>query len=139
MYESGTSTQQGYEGRVSMAYDITVIINDLPGALAQVGETLGNAGINIEGYCSIVFGGKSYLHVLVEDASIARSELEKIGLQVGQERPVLTVDMEDAPGELGQVARKIASAGVNIDMVYMATRSRLVVIAYDLERARAAL
>ena len=47
--------------------------------------------------------------------------------------------MEDNPGTLGEVAGKIASAGVNIDMVYMATRSRLVVIAYDLDRAKAAL
>ena len=68
-----------------------------------------------------------------------RKALEKIGLQVGQEREVLTIDMEDNPGTLGEVAGKIASAGVNIDMVYMATRSRLVVIAYDLDRAKAAL
>ena len=123
----------------NMAYDVTVIIDYLPGALATVGQALGSEGINIEGYCSQVFGGKSYLHVLVEDPSGSRKALEKIGLQVGQEREVLTIDMEDNPGTLGEVAGKIASAGVNIDMVYMATRSRLVVIAYDLDRAKAAL
>ncbi len=122
-----------------MPYDITVIIDDLPGALASVGQALGSSGINIEGYCSQVFGGKSYLHVLVEDPSGSKEALEKIGLQVSQEREALTIDMPDTPGALGEVAGKIASAGVNIDMVYMATRSRLVVIAYDLERAKAAL
>ena len=33
-----------------MPYDLTIVLNDIPGALAQVGETMGKAGINIEGY-----------------------------------------------------------------------------------------
>ena len=122
-----------------MAYDITVIIDDLPGTLAQVGETLGNAGINIDGYCSFPSGGKSYLHVLVEDVAGARSAFQGIGLEIAQEREVLTIDMEDRPGTLGEVARRVADAGVNIDMVYMGTNSRLVVAAYDLEKARSAI
>jgi hypothetical protein len=122
-----------------MAYDITVIIDDLPGTLAQVGEALGNAGINIDGYCSFPSGGKSYLHVLVEDVVGARSAFQGIGLEIAQEREVLTVDMEDRPGTLGEVARRVADAGVNIDMVYMGTNSRLVVAAYDLEKARSAV
>jgi hypothetical protein len=122
-----------------MAYDITVLIDDLPGALAQVGETLGKSGINIEGYSSSTVGIKTQLHVLVQDAEAARSALEASGIQVLQEREVLTVDMDDSPGELGKVARLIADAGVNIDMVYMGTDSRLVVAAYDLDKARQAL
>ena len=121
-----------------MAHDITVLIDDLPGALAQVGEVLGKAGINIDGYCSFTSGIKTQLHVLVQDAEAARSALDAAGLQVLQEREVLTVDMEDRPGELGKVARRIAEAGVNIDMVYMGTESRLVVAAYDLDKARQA-
>ena len=121
-----------------MAYDITVLIDDLPGALAQVGETLGKAGINIDGYCSFTSGVKTQLHVLVQDAEAARGALETGGIQVLQEREVLTVDMADSPGELGKVARRIAEAGVNIDMVYMGTDSRLVVAAYDLDKAREA-
>jgi hypothetical protein len=122
-----------------MPYDITVIIDDLPGTLARVGESLGNAGINIEGYCSFPSGGKSYLHVLVEDVVAARRALNETGIEIDQERQVLTVDMQDQPSELGMIARRIANAGVNIDMVYMGTKSRLVVVAYDLERARSAL
>ena len=122
-----------------MAYDITVLIDDLPGALAQVGETLGKSGINIDGYCSSTVGIKTQLHVLVQDAEAARSALEAGGIQVLQEREVLTVDMKDSPGELGKVARRIADAGINIDMVYMGTDSRLVVAVYDLDSARQAL
>ncbi len=124
---------------MSMAYDITVIIDDLPGTLAQVGETLGNAGINIDGYCSFPSGGKSFLHILVEDVVGAHRAIQEMGLEIAQERQVLVVDMEDRPGTLGKVARRIADAGVNIDMVYMGTNSRLVVAAYDLEKARSAV
>ena len=122
-----------------MAYDVTVLIDDLPGALATVGETLGNAGINIDGYSSSTVGIKTQLHVLVEDAEAARSALEAAGIQVVQAREALTVDMEDQPGELGKVARRIADAGVNIDMVYMGTRSRLIVAVYDIDKARASV
>jgi hypothetical protein len=120
-------------------YDITVIIDDLPGALAQVGETLGSADINIDGYCSFPSGGKSLLHILVEDVVGARRALQAAGIKIDREREVLTVDMNDQPGELGKVARRIADVGVNIDMVYMGTNSRLVVVAYDLSRARSAI
>jgi len=128
-----------HERNSSMAYDITVIIDDLPGTLAEVGEILGDAGINIDGYCSFPSGGKSYLHILVEDVDTARRIFLDKGIEVIQEREVLTVDMEDSPGTLGKVARRIADAGVNIDMVYMGTNSRLVVAAFDLDRARSAL
>jgi hypothetical protein len=122
-----------------MDRDITVIIDDLPGTLAQVGEALGNAGINIGGYCSFPSGGKSFLHILVEDVAGARKALSGLGLSIAQERDVVTVDMEDNPGELGKISRKIANAGININMVYMGTNSRLVIAAYDIDNAKAAL
>lgn len=122
-----------------MAYDITAVIEDLPGTLAKVGEVLGKAGINIGGYCSFPVAGKSFLHILVDDLKATREALEGIGLEITNGREVLTVDMVDQPGELGMVARRIADAGVNIDMVYMGTASKLVVAAYELDKARAAV
>jgi hypothetical protein len=122
-----------------MVYDITVVIDDLPGTLARVGEALGEAGINIGGYCSFPTAGKSYLHFLVEDIEGTRAALETIGVKPTQVREAMTVEMADEPGELGQVARRIADAGVNIDMVYMGTDSKLIVAAYELEKARAAV
>jgi hypothetical protein len=53
---------------------------------------------------------------------------------------VLVVDVEDRPGTTGEVARKIADAGVNIDLVYTTFGGvRLVLGVDDLERARAAI
>ena len=122
-----------------MPYDVTIVLNDVPGALAQVGETMGKAGINIEGYCSFYMAGKSNLHILVDEIEGVSEALGEVGLQVDRQREVFTVDVEDRPGELGKVARFIADSGVNIDMVYMGTNTRLVLCAFDSEAARAAV
>jgi hypothetical protein len=122
-----------------MPYDVSVVINDLPGALAQVGETMGKAGINIEGYCSFSSAGKSYLHILVNEMDGVQQALGEIGIEVEHQREVFTVDVEDRPGELGKVTRHIADSGVNIDMVYMGTNTRLVLCAFNTEAARAAI
>ncbi len=122
-----------------MPYDLTIVLNDIPGALAQVGESMGKAGINIEGYCSFSSAGKSYLHILVNEMDGVKDALDEIDLEIDHQREVFTVDVDDRPGELGKVARFIADSGVNIDMVYMGTSTRLVLCAFDSEAARAAV
>ncbi len=122
-----------------MTIDLTVILEDRPGTLADVGEALGKAGINIEGLCGFPSEGKGVLHLLVEDEPTARRALEEAGLQVHSERQVLILDVEDRPGEFGSICRRIANAGINIDLVYLATNTRLAVGADDLDKARAVI
>jgi len=97
-----------------MATDFTITMEDRPGSLAKLGETMGKAGINIEGACAVTGGGKGEVHILVPDAAAARSALKAAGISVTSEREVLVVDAKDRPGELGRVSRKLADAGVNI-------------------------
>ena len=122
-----------------MTKDLTVILKDRPGTLADMGEALGKAGINIEGLCGFPCEGKGVIHILVEDAAAARRTLEEIGLEVRGERQVLVLEGEDRPGAFGEVCRRIANAGVNIDLTYLATNSRLVIGVDDLDKARAAV
>jgi hypothetical protein len=121
-----------------MTKDLTVILEDRPGTLADVGEALGKAGINIEGLCGFPCEGKGIGHILVEDTAAARRALEEVGLEVRGERQVLVLEVEDRPGALGEVSRRIADAGVNIDLIYLATNNRLVLGVDDLDKARAA-
>jgi hypothetical protein len=121
-----------------MAKDLTVTgFEDRPGVNAAIGEALGVAGVNIEG----TFGSGKFLeiHVLVEDAAAARRAVEEAGFTVSDERDVLILEVENRPGACGELARRIADAGVNIDFHYAATNNRLVVAADDLEKARAAV
>jgi hypothetical protein len=129
-------------GCAQMATDLTVILEDRPGELARLGEVTGQAGVNILGMCALTGEGKGYIHLLVADekASDARSALEQAGMGVADAREVLVVDIEDRPGTLGEMARRFADAGVNIELAYTTFGGvKLVIATDDLEAARAAL
>ena len=93
-----------------MPADITVRMENRPGALADIAEALGQAGINIEGMCGFVASGRGWAISWCEDPAAARRALGAV-CEVGEEREVLVVDLEDRPGALGSVARRIADAG----------------------------
>jgi|RhiMethySRZTD1v2_1073278.scaffolds.fasta_scaffold198273_3 hypothetical protein len=121
-----------------MATDLAVTVEDKPGALAGMGEAIGAAGINIGGVCGAAAPGGSVVHFLVDDPTGAREALEGAGFTSVAEREVVVVDVEDRPGVLGEVGRKLSDAGVNIELIYLATGTRLVVGAADLDAVRAA-
>jgi hypothetical protein len=80
------------------------------------------------------------IHIVVEDAAAARAALSDAGIDVARERDVLVVDVEDRPGTMGEVARRIGNAGVNIELVYTTFGAvRLVLGVDDVDKARAAL
>lgn len=118
--------------------DMTIEMDDKPGIVAAAAEALGKAGVNIEAIAGFVVGGRGVGHILVEDAQKARKALEGTGTRVTAERPVLVLEIEDRPGSLGKLTRKIADAGVNLNVVYLATKTRVVIGAQDLEKAKAA-
>jgi hypothetical protein len=122
-----------------MPTDLTIGLEDRPGILAELGEALGRAGINIEGFCGYTSDGRGIVHLLVDDAAAARGALEGTGIDVQDERDVLVVDIEDRAGALGVIARRISNAGVNLNVAYLATNTRLVLGADDLEKLRATL
>ena len=119
-----------------MVKDLTVVLPDRPGTLAEMGEVLGEAGINIDGVCAVTSQGEGLIHILVADAAAARQALEAKGIQVTAEREVLVREVEDRPGTLGQMARKLADAGVNIELAYLAAGTKLVIGVDDLEKAK---
>jgi hypothetical protein len=123
--------------------DLTVSLEDRPGTLATLGETLGEAGINLEGVCAVTHEGRGIIHILVQDASKARSALEQAGIKVeGEGEPLvseLPQDRVERPGTLGEMARKVADAGVNVQVVYLATKNRAVMVTSDNAKAKAAL
>ncbi|MFW9946756.1 MAG: amino acid-binding protein [Candidatus Odinarchaeota archaeon] len=122
--------------------DLTVVLKNQPGTLADMGETLGKMGINIEGLCGFPLKNEAFVHILVEDETTARWVLEDAGFEVRAIREVLVVDLGQSvgkPGTGGKMARKIGDAGVNIDLIYFAENNRVVIGVDNLEKARAAL
>lgn len=122
-----------------MATDLSVSLPDQPGGLAKAAKALGAAGVNIEGLAGLGGGGTGHIHLLVEDAAAARTALEGMGVTVEGAREAVVVDVQDRPGELGELAGKIADAGVNLAACYAATRSRIVFSSDDVGALRSAL
>jgi hypothetical protein len=122
-----------------MAFDLTIDIENTPGALAQIAAAISDAGVNIAAATCLGSGERAELHILVRHAGAARHSLAISHLAVTREREVVVVDVEDRPGVLADLTRRIARAGVNIDLVYVATQNRVVFGSTDLAALRAAL
>jgi len=122
-----------------MPRDLTVILVNRPGTLADAAEALGRAGVNIEGACGFPAVGEGIFHVLVEDAPAARQALEAAGLEVRAERDVVLLDqLPREPGTLGAALRRIADAGVNVDLIYPTEDGRVVLSGDDVDALRRA-
>lgn len=122
-----------------MPRDLTVVMENRPGTLADAAQALGRAGVNIEGACGFPAGGEGILHLLVEDAAGARRALEDAGLEVRDDREVVVLNrLADQPGTLGEALRRIADAGVNVDLLYNGQDGSVVLSGGDVEPLRQA-
>ena len=87
--------------------DLTIALENRPGALAEMGEALGRAGVSVEGGGVFVVNGVGVAHFLFVDGSAARSALEVAGIRVMEERDVLVQRLDQAePGQLGKISRQ---------------------------------
>ena len=119
--------------------DLTIEVENEPGALARVAQAISDAGVNISAATYTGPGATAELHILVPHAEAVRHALAITNQGVTREREVVVVEAHDQPGELADLARKVAKAGVNLDLLYLATRTRVVFGAEDLDALKAAL
>jgi hypothetical protein len=122
-----------------MAVDLVIDVDNVPGALAQVAAAISDAGVNIAAATFVGPGARAEIHILVPHAEAAKHALAISHVAITREREVVVIDIEDRPGVLADLTRKIARAGVNLDLVYVATRNRVVFGSGDLAALRAAL
>lgn len=118
--------------------DVTIALENRPGSLAEMGEALGRAGVSLEGGGAFVVDGKGVAHFLVADGAAAQAALAAAGIRVTAVRDVLVQRLrQDRPGQLGQFTRRIADAGVNIEVLYSDHAHQLILVVDDLARGRA--
>ena len=117
--------------------DLAIALDDRPGALAEMGEALGRARVSIEGGGVFVSGGKGIAHFLFEDGPAARKALEAAGIRVVRESDVMVVRLRQGePGQLGKIARRMADAGVNIQVQYSDHDHQLILVVDNIARAK---
>jgi hypothetical protein len=117
--------------------DLAILLENRPGALAEMGEALGRAGVSVEGGGAWVVDGRGIAHFLFHDGTAARRALEAAGIQVLAERDVVVQRLkQDVPGQLGLLTRRMAEAGVNIEVLYSDHDHQLILVVDDVERGR---
>lgn len=121
------------------AFDLVIEVENVPGALAEVAGAISDAGVNIAAATFVGDGARAEIHILVPHPEAAKHSLALSQLAVTREREVMVVEVEDRPGVLADLTRKVARAGVNLDLVYVATRNRVVFGAGDIDALRAVL
>ena len=119
-------------------FDVAIRLENRPGAMAEMGEALGAAGVSVEGGGGWVADGKATMHFLFDDGEAARKALEDADIEVLEVREVRVQKLrQDIPGQLGKIARRMSDAGVNIEVVYSDHANQLCLVVDDFEKGKA--
>jgi hypothetical protein len=105
-----------------MLEEVIVSVEDRPGVLADIGQLLGSAEVNIETFAATIHDERAVVHLVVDDGEDAGEILKSNGFKLESVRAVLAITLDDQPGELGNYCRKLANAGVGISAAYVARR-----------------
>lgn len=120
-------------------FDLEIMMKNEPGQLALMGETLGAAGVSVEGGGMWLVHDVGVAHFLVEDGSAGRTALERAGMTVVACRPVVVQRLnQDEPGQLGKFCRALAEVGANIEVLYSDHDHQLIVAVDDAHAEAAA-
>lgn len=122
-----------------MAMDLVIEIDNEPGALARVAAAVSDAGVNLAAATCVGTAEKAELHILVPHAEAVRHALAITNCAVTREREVVAIEVEDRPGVLADLTRKLARAGVDLDLMYIATHNRVVLGSPQIDKLKAAL
>ena len=119
--------------------NLSILLDNRPGALADMGEALDKAGVSVEGGGMFVMNGTGIANFLVEDADAGRRALEDAGIKVTREDDVVLLKLnQDESGQLGKLLRRMAQADVNVTTQYSDHNHQLVLVVDDLQSARRA-
>jgi len=100
---------------------ITIIVDDRVGILADLSYLLGKMKVNIEALSAEVHGGKAVINILVSDEKRANAVLKSNGYHILSEE-MLVIKVKDEPGALSEISKKLQKAKINIESLYLLAR-----------------
>jgi hypothetical protein len=89
-------------------------MDNTPGQLARLCEVLGARGVNLV-VCGLGHGESGTIAFIADDEAAARTALQDASIDY-RENESLTVRMQNVPGAGADLFRKLAAAGVNLDV-----------------------
>ena len=117
--------------------DLEILLENKPGALATMGEALGNNNISLEGGGVFIHGNSSVAHFLVVEAEKASKVLAEAGIKVIRINEVLIQKLrQDVPGQLGMFCRKLADESINILAQYSDHSNQLILVVDNIKKGQ---
>ncbi len=122
-----------------IATQFSVMLENKPGALAEICSELAAKAVNIQGIMTSDVRGWGAVRLVVNHPATARKVFDANGLRFTEEN-VWVLRLSDRPGALGRVTRKLAEHKINIEYAYgsieKGSPKALVIMAVsDLKRA----
>ena len=102
---------------MAVAREISLLLENKPGALAELCTKLAEKAVNILGLMAPEQAGVAPVRLVVNHVETARKIFEQLGLKY-TEHDVLNVALSDKPGALGKVTRKLAEHKINVKYAY---------------------
>lgn len=99
--------------------EITIKAENRVGVLADVAELLGGLGVNIEAISAYSTDNNAIFRIVTNDSTTAMKHLAKLPGLTLSEDDIIVLEMQNRPGELGKITRKLANKGVNLESVYI--------------------
>jgi len=101
---------------------ITIAVENRPGAVAEIARTLGEAKVNILALLATAQGTSGTVQLTVEDTRRAKKALDESQISY-QETIAEEYELPNKPGALAQTLEKLASKGINLNSIH-ATASK---------------
>jgi hypothetical protein len=96
---------------------ISVFLENKPGALAEVTRILGEAGVNIRALSLADTKDFGIMRLIVNDNEKARAVLGSRGFTV-RKTEVVAVEVPDRPGGLADILKGLSDSGINVEYLY---------------------
>jgi len=97
--------------------EIHATVPDKVGLLADATAKVKEAGVNITALCAWVEGNKGHLRMITEDNDKVCQLVSPL-METCEVDESVCVKAPNTPGSLNEIARKLADAGININLVY---------------------
>lgn len=103
--------------KVKAVKEIVIISENRVGVLSTISKVLADRGINIVAISAQAAGGVALISLVADDHVHARDLLDKKGIAY-EENSALLLDIEDKPGALMRLTKRLAAAKIDILNVY---------------------
>ncbi|MDR1833080.1 MAG: hypothetical protein LBQ92_00250 [Propionibacteriaceae bacterium] len=113
---------------------LTVFLENRSGRLAEVARILGDAGINIHGFCTTEAAEYGILRLILSDVLKARELLSAAGFTTHVSQ-VLCVKVADKPGGLAAVLDQLAAAEISVEYLYNISYSNICFAVREIDHA----